>query len=96
MGANEYVVRRKGIEGKDMVYNHEKLREPLLEFHNEFQPDVAVFPLPYPGKVGYAGLQILCLGWAKLPDNLTIQAVEGEYMMGDEYKDFMPIRPLSG
>lgn len=50
MGANEYVVRRKGMNGKDMVYNHEKLREPLLEFHNEFQPDTAVSPLPYPGK----------------------------------------------
>ena len=66
MGANEYVVRRKGIQGKDMVYNHEKLREPLLEFHNEFQPDVAVGLLPYPGKVmGYAGFQILYLGWTK-------------------------------
>ncbi len=50
MGANEYIVRRKGIQGKDMVYNHEKLREPLLEFHQEFQPDVAVGVLPYPGK----------------------------------------------
>ncbi len=27
-------------------------------------------------------------GGQKLPDNLTIQAVEGEYMTGDEYKDF--------
>jgi hypothetical protein len=36
MGANEYVVRRKGLQGKDMIYNHEKLREPLLEFHREF------------------------------------------------------------
>jgi hypothetical protein len=31
MGANEYVIRRKGIRGTDMIYNHEKLREPLLE-----------------------------------------------------------------
>lgn len=89
MGANEYIVRRKGITGKDMVYNHEKLREPLLEFHNEFQPDTAAAPLPYPGKVmDMLDYQSYIWGGQKLPDNLTIQAVEGEYMMGDEYAEF--------
>jgi hypothetical protein len=89
MGANEYVVRRKGIIGKDIVYNHEKLREPLLEFHNEFQPDTAVSPLPYPGKVmDMLDYQSYIWGGQKLPDELTIQAVEGEFMMGDEYKEF--------
>ncbi|MGC9333692.1 MAG: uroporphyrinogen decarboxylase family protein [Anaerolineae bacterium] len=89
MGANEYVVRRKGILGKDIVYNHEKLREPLLEFHNEFQPDTAVSPLPYPGKV-MDMLDYQCYVWGgqKLPDKLTIQAVEGEHMMADEYREF--------
>jgi hypothetical protein len=61
MGANEYVVRRKGIIGKDIIYNHEKLREPLQNY---------------------------VWGGQKLPDHLTIQAVEGEYMMGDEYAEF--------
>jgi hypothetical protein len=89
MGANEYVVRRKGLNGKDMVYNHEKLREPLLEFHNEFQPDTSVMPLPYPGRVmDMLDYKSYIWGGQKLPDNLTIQAVEGEYMMGNEYKDF--------
>ena len=89
LGVNEYVVRRKGIQGKDMVYNHEKLREPLLEFHNEFQPDVSVAPLPYPGKVmDMLGYKSYIWGGQKLPDHLTIQAVEGEYMTGDEYKEF--------
>ncbi len=89
MGANEYIVRRKGINGKDMVYNHEKLREPLLEFHNEFQPDTGATPLPYPGKVmDMLGYKSYIWGGQKLPDNLTIQAVEGEYMSGDEYKEF--------
>lgn len=89
MGANEYVVRRKGMQGKDMVYNHEKLREPLLEFHNEFQPDTAVTPLPYPGKVmDMLNYKSYIWGGQNLPDNLTIQAVEGEYMMGDEYREF--------
>jgi hypothetical protein len=89
LGVNEYVVRRKGIQGKDMVYNHEKLREPLLEFHNEFQPDVSVSPLPYPGKVmDMLGYKSYIWGGQKLPDNLTIQAVEGEYMSADEYLEF--------
>jgi hypothetical protein len=90
LGVNEYVVRRKGIQGKDMVYNHEKLREPLLEFHNEFQPDVSVAPLPYPGKVmDMLGYKSYIWGGQKLPDYLTIQAVEGEYMSADEYKEFV-------
>lgn len=90
MGANEYVVRRKGIQGEDIVYNHEKLREPLLEFHREFQPDVSVGALPYPGKSWeILDFNLYLWGGQKLPENLTIQAVEGEYMTGDEYKDFI-------
>jgi hypothetical protein len=90
MGANEYIVRRKGIQGKDIVYNHDKLGEPLLEFHREFQPDVAVGLLPYPGKSwDMLDFKLYVWGGQKLPDNLVIQAVEGERMTADEYKDFI-------
>ncbi len=90
MGANEYVVRRKGIQGKDIVYNHEQLREPLLEFHREFQPDVSVGVLPYPGKSwDLLDFKLYVWGGQKLGDYFGIQAVEGEYMRGDEYKDFI-------
>ena len=90
MGANEYIVRRKGIKGVDIVYNHEKLREPVLEFHREFQPDVAVGMLPYPGKSwDLLDFNLYVWGGQKLPENLVIQAVEGEYMTADEYKDFI-------
>jgi len=90
MGANEYVVRRKGIQGKDIIYNHEKLRQPLLEFHRDFQPDVAVGAMPYPGKSwDILDFKLYIWGGQKLPDNLAIQAVENEYMSGDEYKDFI-------
>ncbi len=89
MGANEYVVRRAGMNGKDMVYNHAALRQPLLDFHTEFQPDTSVTPLPYPGKVmDLLDYKSYIWGGQKLPDSLTIQAVEGEYMMGSEYLDF--------
>jgi hypothetical protein len=89
MGANEYIVRRKGLQGKDIIYNHEKLREPTLEFHREFQPDVSVGAMPYPGKPWeMLDFKTYIWGGQKLPDNLAIQAVEGEYMTADEYKDF--------
>ncbi len=78
MGANEYIVRRKGVIGKDIVYNHEKLREPLLAFHRDFQPDVAVGVLPYPGKSwDLLDFKLYVWGGQDLPDNLVIQAVEG-------------------
>jgi hypothetical protein len=90
MGANEFVVRRKGIQGKDMVYNHEKLREPSPGIPQRIPADTsAESPLPYPGKVmDMLNYQSYIWGGQKLPDNLTIQAVEGEYMTGDEYKEF--------
>ncbi|MBN1179062.1 MAG: hypothetical protein JXD18_07620 [Anaerolineae bacterium] len=90
MGASEFALRRKGLTGKDMVYNHDKAREPLLEFHREFQPDTSVGMLPYPGKP-WDMLDFKLYLWAgqKLPDKLVIQAVEGEYMHGDEYDDFI-------
>lgn len=90
MGAAEFALRRKGVTGKDMVYNHDKMREPLLEFHREFQPDTSVGMLPYPGKPwDMLDFKLYLWGGQKLPDNLVIQAVEGEYMRPDEYKDFI-------
>lgn len=90
MGVGEFAVRRRGVTGKDILYNHEKLREPFLEFHQEFQPDLAVGILPYPGKVfDILDFKTYIWGGQKLPDDLVIQAVEGEYMMPDEYQDFI-------
>ncbi|MFL7870481.1 MAG: uroporphyrinogen decarboxylase family protein, partial [Anaerolineales bacterium] len=90
MGANEYVARRKGIKGVDIVYHHEKLFEPFVEFHKEFQPDVAVGMLPYPGKSwDILDFQLYVWGGQKLSKNSVIQAVEGEYMKPEEYQDFI-------
>jgi uroporphyrinogen-III decarboxylase len=90
MGAGEFALRRKGVTGKDIVYNHEKLREPLLEFHNEFQPDTSVGTLPYPGKImDMLDYKTYIWGGQRLPDSTVIQAVEGEYIMGDEYEGFI-------
>jgi hypothetical protein len=89
MGANEYIIRRKGLVGKDVIYNHAALREPTLEFHREFQPDVSVGAMPYPGKPwDMLDFKTYIWGGQKLPDNLAIQAVEGEYMLASEYQEF--------
>jgi len=90
LGTNEYMVRRQGILGKDIVYNHAKLRQPILDFHHEFQPDVAVGAMPYPGQSwDILDFKLYIWGGQKLPDKLAIQAVEGEYMKPEEYKDFI-------
>ena len=90
MGANEYVGRRGGLIGKDFIYNHEKMFGPYVDFHREFQPDVAVGTLPYPGRSwDILDFQLYVWGGQKLSDNMVIQAVEGERMSADEYKDFI-------
>ena len=89
MGAGEYALRRRGLNGKDILYHPEKLHDPIIEFNLEFQPDLAVNRMPYAGPVmDMLGLETYVWGGQKLPDRLTIQMVEGEYMMGDEYKEF--------
>jgi hypothetical protein len=90
MGAAEFALRRKGLTGKDLVYNQEKFLEPLLEFHQEFQPDTSVGMLPYPSKPwDILDFKLYIWGGQKLPESMVIQAVEGEYMRGDEYADFI-------
>jgi hypothetical protein len=90
MGANEYIVRRKGIIGKDIIYYHAKLRGPVMDFHREFDPDLSVSAMPYPGKPwDMLDFKLYIWGGQKLPEEYAIQAVEGEYMTADEYQDFI-------
>jgi hypothetical protein len=90
MAAGEYALRRKGLIGKDILYHPEKLHDPLMEFNLEFQPDIAVNTLAYSGQaMDMLGLETYVWGGQKLPDDLTIQMVEGEYMTGDEYQEFI-------
>lgn len=89
MTAGEYALRRKGVTGKDMLYHPEKLHDPIIEFNLEFQPDSAVSAFSYPGHaMDLLGFNTYVWGGQKLPDAQTIQMVEGEYMMADEYKEF--------
>ena len=90
MGVREYALRRKGLDGKDIMYHPQKLHDPLMEFHNEFQPDLAVSPWAYTGPVmDMLGLETYVWGGQKLPDDQSVQFIEGEYMTGDEYEEFI-------
>lgn len=89
MGAGEHAVRRTGLTGKDIVYNHDALIQPIIDFNTEMQPDTAVTVLAYPGvTMDTLDFRTYIWGGQKLPAAQTIQAVEGEYMTGDEYVEF--------
>lgn len=89
VGASEYAMRRAGLDGIDMLYHHEKTVEPIIRFHEEFQPDVAGMAFPYPGNV-FEILGLKTYEWAghPLPNHQVIQMVEKEYMTADEYPAF--------
>jgi hypothetical protein len=90
MGVGEYALRRKGLNGKDMMCHPEKLHDPIIEFNNEFQPDLAINSMGYSGQVmDMLGLETYVWGGQKLSDDQTIQMIEGKYMTGDEYKEFI-------
>ena len=89
VGAAEYAMRRCGLDGVDMLYHHEKTVEPMIAFHEEFQPDTAQMTFPYPGNV-FEILGLKTYDWSghPLPHTQVIQMVEKEYMTGDEYVEF--------
>ena len=89
-GVGEYILRRAGLDGVDLLYNHERVFEPVIEFNKEFQPDLAISGFTYPGEVfDILGFQTYIWAGQKLPASGSIQCVEGEYMMADEYDEFI-------
>lgn len=86
----EYALRREGLTGHDMLYNHEAIVGPVVRFNEEFQPDTAISGFPYPGKV-FDMLDLKTYDWSGhgLPKGQVIQMVEREYMTADEYPDFI-------
>ena len=81
-----YIIQRAGITGLDTLYHHEKLLQPMLDFHKEFQPDVFVTGGPLPGKV-WDILDYRVYAWAGhgLAEDQTFQTIDGEYMKAEEY-----------
>ena len=81
-----YVIHRSGITGLDALYHHEKLLQPILDFHKTFQPDVFVTAGPLPGRV-WDILDYRVYAWAGhgLNESQLFQTIDGEYMKADEY-----------
>lgn len=89
VGGAEYAMRRAGLNGIDMLYHHDKTVDPIIKFHEEFQPDTAQGAFPYPGTV-FEILDLKTYDWTghPLPSNQLIQMDEKEYMTADEYPAF--------
>ena len=81
-----YLVKRAGFTGYDLLYNYDCALQPVLDFHREFQPDVAIMAAPLPGRV-WDLLDYKVYIWAGhgLPDSQMFQTLDGEYMSADDY-----------
>ena len=81
-----HVTARAGLTALDVLHHHEKLLQPILDFHREFQPDVLAPTGPQPGKV-WEILDYKVYAWAGhgLPDTHQFQTIEKEYMTADDY-----------
>jgi hypothetical protein len=84
-----------GLAPYDVMYNYDKIAAAWEKFSLDFQPDShGGCAVPSPGKF----LEILDFKLYKWPDHgvskqTTYQAIEGEYMMADEY-DILIHNPL--
>ncbi len=80
-----------GVTLKEAMNDYAAARRACHKFVDDFQPDVDFGPiLAYPAKP----METLGLKWFRWPghglgDNVMYQFVEGEYMTGDEYDEFI-------
>jgi len=80
-----------GLTPHDVMYNYDKIAPAWKKFYMDFQPDAHGGSLvPSPGKF----LEILDFKLYQWPGHgvskkTTYQAIEGEYMMADEYDAFI-------
>jgi hypothetical protein len=81
-----HLTARAGLTAIDVLHHHEKLLQPILDFHHEFQPDVMSPSGPLPGKT-WEILDYKVYAWAGhgLPDTHQYQTIEKEYMTADDY-----------
>jgi hypothetical protein len=81
-----YLLKRAGLSGRDTLYNYESIIKPIIDFHDEFNPDASILPMMGSGRV-WEMLDYRLYAWAGhgLPDNHYFQTVDREYMREDEY-----------
>lgn len=81
-----YLFKRAGLSGRDALYNYESISKPIIDFHNEFDPDTSILPMIGAGRV-WEILDYKLYAWAGhgLPDHHYYQTIEKENMKEDEY-----------
>jgi hypothetical protein len=82
-----FPVLNGGITPRDAMYDYDKLTAAYKKFVLEFQPDGHLgADMPGPGKF-YEALDYKLYSWPGhgVPPGRSHQAIEGEYMMADEY-----------
>lgn len=81
-----YLLKRAGLSGRDALYNYELLSKPIIDFHDEFNPDTALLPMMGSGRL-WEMLDYKVYAWAGhgLPDRHYFQTIDREYMKEDEY-----------
>jgi hypothetical protein len=86
-----YPLYEHGLNPRDAMYDYPKVRDAWKKVLIETDPDLYVGPLlAYPGRA-FEAVDYRLMKWPGNgvgPDQ-TYQFVEGEYMMADEYDDFL-------
>jgi len=85
-----FFLENAGIKPVDVFYDQEKAVQAVLEFHEGFDPGYSVLTGPLSGKA-FDTLGLKLIRWPgaanpdSLPDDISFQYVESEYMKADEY-----------
>ncbi len=85
-----YVADYAGLSHRDIMYDYEKASKAIRKFNLDFPLDYQTMGNFWPGPV-YDLLQYQTYQWpgGSLPHNAPYQAVEGEYMLPEEYDQFI-------
>lgn len=80
-----------GITPYEVMYDYEKYTAAWHKFNEEFEPDYLIFSGAFnPGKVyDILGYQVYRWPGGGLSENVDFQCLEKEYMLADEYDDFI-------
>jgi uroporphyrinogen-III decarboxylase len=75
-----------GLTKGDFFYDYDKAVEAVIKFHRDFALEHQAVTNFMPGPV-YDRLDYKLYKWpgGNMPDHITFQAIEGEYMKADEY-----------
>lgn len=85
-----YVAEYTGVSHREFMYDYQQASQAILKFNTDFPLDYLATGNLWPGAV-YDRLQCQTYQWpgGSLPPDVPFQAVEGEYMLPEEYDSFI-------